>query len=280
MTVRKALGLVALAVPFLAIFPGSIVAQDAQALMRRAMEAQAERLAGVENVTIVQETMGMEMSMYMEKQEIGGTPVLMPVSVTAAGMTQTMPQDMVQPDWSNPFQEAWIERTQLVGRDELEGNEVLVFRIDDFTGLELPRMPGSEQGAEDFRPSSFQYSMSEDDLLLRKVEMDGEMRGQDGSYSPIQMTMFMEDYREVDGYVHPFVTRVITSGMMEAADVDQEELRQQLEQMRAQMESIPESMRGMIQGQIEQMESMLGGGGEGMEVTIAVKELRVNAGGV
>jgi hypothetical protein len=73
---------------------------------------------------------------------------------------------------------------------------------------------------------------------------------------------------------------VITKGMMEAAEVDQEELRQQLEQMRAQMENMPEAMRGMIQGQIEQLERMLGGSGEGMEVTITVKELKVNAGGL
>jgi hypothetical protein len=156
---------------------------------------------------------------------------------------------------------------------------VLVFLIDDFTDLELPAVPGSEARADDFRPKSFQYAMSEADLLLRKVEMEGEIRGEDGTYSPVQMTMYMEDYREVDGYIHPFVTRVITRGVMEAADVDQEELKQQIEQMRAQMESMPEAMRGMIEGQIEQLEKMLGGGGDGMELTVTVKELKVNAGG-
>jgi hypothetical protein len=279
MRVRTLFGMMALG-PLLAFVSGSAQAQEAEALMRRAMEAQAERLAGVENVTIVQETMGMEMSMYMEKRDFAGTPMLLPVSLTAGGMTQTMPEDLVQPDWSNPFQEAWVERTRLVGTDELDGERVLVFLIDDFTDLELPSVPGSEDRAEDFRPKSFQYAMDEDDLLLRKVEMDGEMRGEGGSYSPIQMTMFMGDYREVDGYIHPFVTRVITKGMMEAADMDQEELRQQLEQMRAQMDNIPEAMQGMIQGQIEQLERMLGGSGEGMEVTITVKELKVNAGGL
>ena len=113
MRARTLVGLLAYA-SFLVGTPVDTQAQDAQALMRRAMEAQVERLAGVENVTIVQETMGMEMSMYMEKREFGGMPMLLPVSVTAGGMTQTMPEDLVQPDWSNPFQEAWVERTQLV----------------------------------------------------------------------------------------------------------------------------------------------------------------------
>jgi hypothetical protein len=242
------------------------------------MAAQSERLSGVENVTIVQEMMGMEMSMYMEKRDAGGTPILVPVSVTMAGMTNPIPQDMAQADWSNPFQEEWVERTQLVGTEELDGQEVLVFLIDDFSGLDLPGMPGAGEGAEDFRPTSFRYSMVEDGFLLRQVQMEGEARRDDGSLFPVTMNMFLEDYREVDGYVHPFVTRVITEGMLEAADVDQAELQKQIDEMRAQMENMPEGMRGMIEGQIEQLAGMLGGE-EGMEMTITVKELKVNAGG-
>ena len=127
-------------------------------------------------------------------------------------------------------------------------------------------------------PKSFRYSMVEDGFLLRQVEMDGEALQDDGTFAPVHMTMFMEDYREVDGYVHPFVTRVITEGVLEAADVDREELQAQIAEMRAQMDNIPEGMRGMINSQIEQMEEMLGGDGA-MEMTITVKELKVNAGG-
>ena len=268
----------ALVLTILAVFPQLTRAQDAADLMRRAMAAQEERLAGVENLTIVQEMMGMEMSMYMEKRDAEGTPILVPVSVTVAGMTNAIPQDMAQADWSNPFQEEWVERTRLLGKEELDGQEVLVFMIDDFSGLELPGMPGAAGNADDFRPKSIRYSMVEEGFLLRQVEMDGEARQDDGTYAPVHMNMFMEDYREVDGYVHPFVTRVVTEGLLEAADVDREELQAQIAEMRAQMDNIPEGMRGMIQGQIEQMVEMLGGDGT-MEMTITVKELKVNAGG-
>jgi len=266
----------------LAVLPQATLGQDAADLMRRAMAAQAERLSGVENVTIVQEVMGMEMSMYMEKREAGGTPILMPVSVTTAGMTNTIPPDMAQADWSNPFQEEWVERTRFVGEEELEGETVLVFLIDDFSDLELPGMPGAGETNEDFQPKSFRYSMTEGDFLLRQVQMEGEAMQDDGSLAPVNMNMFLGDYREVDGYVHPFVTRVITEGVLEAANVDREELQQQIDQMQAQLEQMPEAQRAMMEQmlgpQIEQLKSMLGGDGA-MEMTVTVKELKVNAGG-
>ncbi len=265
----------------LAALPAIANAQTAAEWMSRAMAAQAERLAGVENVTIVQDMMGMEMTMYMEKRDADGTPILIPVSVTVLGLTNPIPQDMAQADWSNPFQQEWVDRTRLVGKEELDGHAVRVFVVDDFSGLELPGLPQGAEGAMDFRPTSFRYSLDEEELVVRKVEMEGESLQADGSRSLVQLTMFMEDYREVDGYLHPFVTRTITEGVLEAADIDQEELQAQLEEMRAQLANIPEAQRAMVEGmlkpQIEQLEEILGSEG-GMEMTITVKEVKVNAG--
>jgi hypothetical protein len=270
-----------LALVVLAALPVVANAQNAAEWMSRAMAAQAERLAGVENVTIVQDMMGMEMTMYMEKRDADGTPILIPVSVTMAGMTNPIPQDMAQADWSNPFQQEWVDRTRLVGTEQLDGHTVRVFAIDDFSGLELPGVPQGAEGAKDFRPTSFRYSLDEKELVMRKVEMEGEALQEDGSRSPVRLTMFMEDYREVDGYLHPFVTRTTTEGVLEAADIDREELQAQLEGMRAQLDNMPEAQRAMVEGmlkpQIEQLEGMLGGGGA-MEMTITVKNLEVNAG--
>jgi hypothetical protein len=265
----------------LAALPAIANAQTAAEWMSRAMAAQAGRLAGVENVTIVQDMMGMEMIMYMEKRDADGTPILIPISVTMGGMTNPIPQDMAQADWANPFQQEWVDRTRLVGRAELDGHAVRVFVVDDFSGLELPRLPQGGEGAMDFRPTSFRYSLDEEELVVRKVEMEGESLQADGSRSLVQLTMFMEDYREVDGYLHPFVTRTITEGVLEAANIDQEELQAQLEEMRAQLANMPEAQRAMLEGmlkpQIEQLEEMLGSEG-GMEMTITVKEIKVNAG--
>jgi hypothetical protein len=263
------------------LLPTGLTAQSASDIMRRAVEAQEERLAGVENVTLVQEVMGMETSMYMEKRDMGGTSVLFPVSVSMGGMTQAVPQDAGQADWASPFQEAWIERARLVGQEELDGRQVQVLTIDDFSGLELPSVPSSTEGSGSLRPISIRFWMDTDDYLTRKVSAELEGTGSDGEPTTVHMEMFLEDYREVDGYIHPFVTRTVMEGMMEAADLDRDEVRAQLDQMRAQLESMPEAQRAMMEGmmgsQIERLEGMLEGDGS-MEMTITVKEIRVNSG--
>ena len=55
---------------------------------------------------------------------------------------------MAQSDWSNPFQEEWIERAKLDGEETLDGHRTYILAIDDFTGLELPGMPGAGQGGD------------------------------------------------------------------------------------------------------------------------------------
>jgi hypothetical protein len=192
-----------------------------------------------------------------------------------------VPQDAESGDWSNPFQEGWAERARLVGEEEVDGRMTKVLIIDDFSELELPGLPGAGEGDEDVEPKAIRFWMDDDDLLMRKMELEAEARAEDGSLSPVLISMVLEDYREVGGYIHPFVMRANTKGMMEAADVDPEEMRAQLAQLRQQLADMPEAQRamveGMLQGQIDMLEEMLGGE-EGMEMTVTVTDLKVNAG--
>jgi hypothetical protein len=256
--------------------------QSAADIMRQALNAQIDRLADVENVRIRQDIMGMPTDVFMEKREMDGVPVLFPVSVTVAGMVNPIPQEMAQSDWSNPFQDEWIERARLDGEETLDGHPTYILVIDDFTGLELPGMPGANEPGE-ITPKSMRFWMDKDDFLTRKVEMDMEGQGQDGTPQTIHMELFMEDYREVDGYMHPWVTRTLTRGMMQAADLDPAEIQAQIAQLRAQLDQVPEAQRALVEGmlnaQIERLESMLGSEDGNMEMTITVTEIIVNAGG-
>jgi hypothetical protein len=278
MKTLRALSILVLAV--LAV-PSLLSAQSGPELMRNALSAQADRLAGIENVTIVQEVMGMETSVRMEKTDLNGTPVLMPTSVTVMGMTQPIPADQAQTDWTNPFQEAWVEKAMVLGQETLDGHRVHHLAIEDFSDLDIPSMPGSDQGQGEMMPTSVQFWLDADDFVTRKVVMDMTITRDDGTSNDVHMELFMEDYRDVEGYLHPFVTRAVTQGLMEGMDMDQDEVRAQLDELKAQMESMPEAQRnmlaGMLEGQIKQLESMLGGD-EGMEFVITVKELTVNSG--
>lgn len=263
------------------VVPSLLVAQSGQELMRRALDAQADRLAGIENLTIVQEVMGMETSVRMEKSDMNGTPVLVPTSVSVMGMTQPIPADQAQADWTNPFQESWVEKANVVGEETMDGHRVFHLSIDDFSDLDIPSMPGGDQGQGEMTPTSVQFWLDAENYVTRKVVMDMTITQGDGTSNDVHMEMFMEDYRDTGGYLHPFVTRAKTQGLMEGMDMDQEELRAQLDELKAQMENMPEAQRNMLgsmlEGQIKQLESMLGGDG-GMEFTITVKEIRVNEG--
>ena len=61
------------------------------------------------------------------------------------------------------------------------------------------------------------------------------------------------------------------------AKVRYPELKAQLEEMKSQMANMPEAMQGMIATQVERLEAMIGEGG-GIEVTMTVKSVKVNAG--
>lgn len=262
-------------------FPGMMAGQSAADLMRRALDAQVERLSGIENVTVTQEVMGMETTMYMEKREVDGIPILFPVTVSMAGMTNTVPQDMAQADWANPFQDEWVERARLLGEEAIDGHGTYVLAVEDFTGLEMPTIPGASGNPGDLHPTSVRFWLDQSDFVTRKVVMDLEGTGADGSPSKVHMELFLEDYREVDGYVHPFRTRTITQGLMEAVDMDPDEARAQLEQLKVQLDNMPQAQRAMMEGmlrsQIDRLEEMLEGGE--MEITITVKEIKVNTGG-
>lgn len=271
----------ALSLTAVATLPSPANGQSAADLMRGAMDAQAARLAGVNDVTLTQDIMGMSVGVYMEKRTLGGTPVLVPVSTIMAGQVSPIPQDDMAADWANPFQQAWVDRVRLEGPEQVDGRSVRILVMDDFTGLEMPRMPGQTDRATDFRPKSMRFSL-DDDYLIRKMEMDAEAVRDDGTAAPLHLIVYMEDYREVDGYLHPFRTRTITEGMLGAANVDQEELRAQLEAMRGQIASAPEAQRGMMERmmgpQLERLQAMLSSEEGEMEMTMVVTDLKVNAG--
>lgn len=278
--VWAALAFLALALTLLVTLPAGAHGQTAAQLMSRAMDAQSARLAQVNDITITQDVMGMSVGMYMERRVLDGTPVLVPVSMVMGGRVTAVPQDEVSADWSNPFQQTWAERARLAGTDQVDGRRVQVLVIDDFTGLDLPNLPG-EAGDMDFRPRSLRFALDED-LLVRKVEIEAQVMQEDGSAAPMNMIMFMEDYREVRGYVHPFRTRMISKGFLGAVDLDQAQLRAQLEEMRKQLASMPEAQRAMVESmmgpQMERLESMLSSPEGDVEMIVTVTDLKVNAG--
>jgi hypothetical protein len=89
----------------------------------------------------------------------------------------------------------------------------------------------------------------------------------------------LRDYREVESLLVPYLSVVSIEGIEAMIDP---EMQAQYEEMRRQLESLPESQRAMFEqmmgAQMEQIERMMAGDDGPMTMEITVTEVRVNAG--
>lgn len=273
--------LTALPLVLAALLPSTLQAQSAAELIRRAAQLQTQRLARVENVRMIQSLMGMESTLYLEKRLVGGTPALVPVSIHMMGMSMPVPEDQGGADWATSIQEEWANRARLAGREEVDGRTVHVLAIDDFDGLIVPAIPGANAGEGEVRPASMRFSLDTETLVMRRMEMSGHLIRSGAPPSPVEISVRAGEYREVEGYLHPFRTEIVTRGALAGAGADAEEIRGQLEELRRMLESMPEQQRAMMEGmlrsQLESLEAMLGDG-DTLRMVLEVRELRVNAG--
>jgi hypothetical protein len=256
-------------------------AQSGADLVLQASALHVERLTGVENLTLTQEIMGIETVAYMEKREVDGMPTLVTVSMRAGGMAVPVDEGAAAMSVSGSVPAEWAQRTRLVGRDQVDGRPVHVLSIDDFTGLTVPGPPAGESGGGDFHPSSMRFTLDTETLLMRSMDMVGELRREGAPPTPVEMHIEAGDYREVEGYWHPFRTRMVTRGALAGAGTDSAEMRAQVAEMRSRLEGMPPEQRAMVESmvlpQIERFEAMLGDD-DSVEVVATVIGLRVNAG--
>lgn len=175
-------------------------------------------------------------------------------------------------------------RSRLIDEESVDGEPCWVIRASDLEDLDF--VGGDEADAVEVR--SLTMWIDRELYVTRKFVMEADMR-MDGGRQPVTVEARMSDFREVEGLVEPFRKVVSTKGMMDAvAAEDPEQAREmeealaKLEQMEEQLEKMPPQQRRMVEAQMgpmmERMKRMREGGPDGMEVVVAVEEIRVNEG--
>ncbi len=245
---------------------------SAHDLVIRVLDAYESRLADIETVTITQTMMGMESQLRMEKTVVDGHATLMTTGMSFQGRAMPMPEGAEKRSWATPFasQRALADHATLDGSETVNGHACHVVVVEDLGSVDFMQPPAMEQAGE-VEMKSGRFLVDEKDLVIRRMELSGEMQDPEGAAQPITLTMTFDDYREVGGYLHPFHTTMSATGVMEAegADMDPEEMAANLAQAKEQMATMPESMKGMMKAQIERLEAMLEGGGMTMEVIVS-----------
>ncbi|GEM_PF-610738 len=282
--VRVSSGLVsalALSALGLSMLPATLSAQSPQQILQRALDAHEARLASVDDLTIRQEVLGFPSVVFMEKEMVDGRPVLRSRSVDAAGIPGGMdPGDLTGELWSDPvgmFGEA-LDRWSMEGSGSVDGRATWNLVLTDFEGLEWDAtIPGEDAP---FAPGSIRLELEQDRYIPLRMSLEGAVV--DGGESrPVSVDVHFSDYRTVNGYLHPFLS--ILEVDLAQAGLSAEEVAQAragLDELRRQLESIPEAQRAMMEqmmgDQIRMLENALSG--ERIQIELRVLDLQVNAG--
>lgn len=266
MKVSRSVASAALALLLLAPI-GTARAQSAPDVLQEALERFEERVADVRDYTVTQRVMGMETTAYFEKKMVEGHPVFRSPETTSQ---EGGGEQMVSHPYS--FFPKIAANARMEGRTTLEGTEVLVVAVEDFSELDLGAM-GIAREESDFEPERGTFYIESDRYVLRRVKMEGTAR-MDGEPRDVTLVADLGDYRQVEGMLYPYRITVKMKGIKAAIP---EADRKRLEKLKAQLDSMPEEKRKMVEKAIPpQMRKMMETGE--MEFTVEVTELAVNQG--
>lgn len=260
------------------------VGQSAADILNRTLETYEHRMEGIDNYTLVQEVMGMESVMYFEKEIAGGRPVVHLKHLTVAGRSMNTAGD-AEKGWDQFYAMVpeFASHAHYLGRDEVQGFPVHVVEVRDLHELDFIDVPQPDDA--EFRWDTAKLFIDSDLWVVRRAEIAGQVTKNGQSHDVTSVTD-LKDYRDVHGMLHPFLVTVQMQGLgaaVGASDADVAEARKQLDEMKKQIDQMPEAQRAMMEQMLRQqtaaMEQMLGGGGgNGMTVEMRVKRLDVNTG--
>jgi hypothetical protein len=271
----------ALGAGLLALVPERAEAQSAREIMARALDENSRRLAGIENLTMRIEAMGISMTTYLEKEMVDGYPVLWPREVGGMGMGLEIDEEpwefLTNPrDMYGGAAEHWV----LEGRGSVEGRATWRLSID---GANIPGIADADWGDDEavFEAGRMVMEMDQERLVPLRMEIEGIQEMEGGRSVPMSIAMTFSDYREVGGYLHPFLTVMeVTMGEGGMDPAELAEARRSLEEFQRQLEQMPPEQRRMMEEmmgeQIRAFEGMLSG--EPMLTEVRVTEILVNQG--
>ncbi len=248
--------------------PPAVAAQSAEKILMTSLEEYERRMEGIENYTIVQETMGFETSITFERTEVDGRTVFLPKGQEGASSGGMSNFYRMYPKIA--------ERAELEGKASVDGKQCHVIAVD-LSGLDVDQ--GMDMGGRgDFIPKKGKLYVDTDDYVIRKMEMEGEITV-DGETRPMTAVTVLSDYREVEGLLHPFQVDITATGLAAGmSEEDAEEARKGLEEMEKNLEGMDASQRAMVERmmgpQMEKLLKMLETGQ--FEITVITKEVRVN----
>jgi hypothetical protein len=254
----------------------ALSAQSVADIVGRMYSSYEHQAAGIDNYTLVQRAMGVDISNYFEKEIVDGKPIFKMRSSGMQGFSFSLGAEGVGEGDIFVLGPQLIEHGRYTGQEQIDGRTVDVIAVDDVSTLDLAQ-PSAPEDMK-FEPKSARFFIDDETMVPRRMEMVGDATTDSG---PHEMTMQMNllDYRNEGGLLiaHRAVMEMQGLGAMVSP-----EMKAQFEEMQQQLAALPADRRAMMERmlgpQMEQMKKMMSGEGDSMTVEVTVTEVRVNSG--
>lgn len=209
-------------------------------------------MRGIDRYTVTQDFMGFRSTVTWERRTVSGRDVFVPQQ----SRTEVQPGELVgegadhlgTSSWEDPFRHflEWGASATLEGRDIVDGVGVLVVRVDDFQGAEFGITPGTFAEGH-FRPASGRFYLDPDQYLIRRIDAEGSLSFA-GNARDVRIIADFRDYRSEAGVLHPFSIQIDARGVQSArSDAEQSRAQQELDELNAQLEALPEEQRASLE---------------------------------
>lgn len=179
------------------------------------------------------------------------------------------------------------QNVRVAGSTVIEGHAAWTLEVTDLAALRLP-------DADEFTPSRVALEIDKSEYVLRRATVAGEVQA-DGKRVPVTMETRLEDYREVDGLLHPFRSATVIRGIDQTmSEADRKamtgmpaEIEAKLKEAQASLAKLPPEQRKMAEQalaqqmpQFAQMMTRMAAMAEPelVDATVVVREVVVNRG--
>jgi hypothetical protein len=259
---------------FVALSAGRLCAQTVAEIVE-GMYASAERQAeGIDDYTLVQTALGVEMSSFFRKDFFEGRPVFRLVEATNQGFSFSLGEEGAGVGDVFLYGPELAEHGRYAGHEEIGGSAVHVIAVDDLSLLDIaqPTAPGDME----FRPRTARLYIDDRMMIPRRMEFVGDAVTPAGPQE-ITVRVDMQSFLPVNSLYVPFRTVVQIEGL---EDVMGPETMAQLAEIQAQLDALPPDQREMMLAilgpQIEMLRQMMSGGGDALTVVITIKDVFIN----
>ncbi|MDR4988662.1 MAG: hypothetical protein RG741_07500 [Bacteroidales bacterium] len=163
------------------------------------------------------------------------------------------------------------ENIRYMGMETIDGMAVHVLYLDD--------MQIFAESYDDGPMGDLHLYFDDEHWVLRKMRFSAQEELDEGYFVWIEPVLRMEDYRNIEGMMIPFRTRITVEGLIgDLSEEERLEVMAALEELERELEQMTpferEMLEQMLSGQLDQLRSMIED--DKAEFIIEVSEVRVN----